>query len=170
MIDADASIGYIPSSILRDLGVGDKKIVLVPFSRLPMPCAGLPISLAKEWAQSSLGFGLLIRCRYSIVAPVSGSMMEHAQCSVLVVIFGRNTLSTFSSWLLVIIVVTRLVMCSRGMRCRLGYRGSSSIRVGGTLGDLRLGLGVATIGGGWGSSRLIHVLFLGGPVASGSMT
>jgi hypothetical protein len=144
--------------------------VLVPFSRLPIPCASLPISLANAWAQSYLCFGLLMRCRYSIVAPVSGSMMEHAQCSVSAVILGWKARSTFSSWLLVSMVVIRLAVCSLGMRCCLGYRGSSSIRVGDTLGDLRRGSGVTTLGGVWVGSRWTCAVFWGGPVGSGSMT
>jgi hypothetical protein len=58
-----------------------------------------------------------------------------------------------------------------GIMCRLGYRGSSSMRVGDTLGDLRRGSGVATLGGGCVRSRLIREVFgTRGPGSSGSMT
>jgi hypothetical protein len=72
-------------------------------------------------------------------------------------------------------VVMRLAVWSRGMRCLVGYRGSCSIRVGDTLGDLRRGLGVAILGGDAVGSLLTCDVLMGGhvglvgPVGSGSM-
>jgi hypothetical protein len=166
------------TSLRRSWGIwewGIKNIVLVPFSRLPIPCASLPNLLANECAHSSLCLGLLMRWWYSIVAPVPGSMMEHAQCSVSVVIRGWKARSTLASWLLLSMVVMRLAVWSRGMRCRLGYRGSCLIRVGDTLGDLRRGSGVVTLGGDGVGSLLTCGVVSGGPVglvgplSSGSM-
>jgi hypothetical protein len=52
------------------------------------------------------------------------------------------------SWLLLSIVVMRFAEWSRGMRCLIGYCGSCSIGVVDTLGELRRGWGVVTLGDG----------------------
>jgi hypothetical protein len=170
MIDAYASVGYVPSSILRDLGVGDKKYCVGPFFAVADALCQSSDFVGKRMGPIVFVFRaldkVLILHRGSRVGVNDGACpMFGVGCN-----FRLECSINISSWLLVSIVVMRLAVCSLGMRWRLGYRGSSSIRVGDTLGDLRRSYGVATLGGGWVGSRLIRVLFLGVPVGSGSMT
>jgi hypothetical protein len=93
-------------------------------------------------------------------------MMEQAQWLVSVIILGWNARSTFISWLLHCIVVTKFVEWSIGMMWRRGYRGWSCSMIA-TLGDVRrvnvgfvgvatfvLCAGVATLGNCGGVATL----------------
>jgi hypothetical protein len=171
MIDAYGSIGYIPSLILRDLRVGDTKYRVGPL-----------FAVADALRQSSYFIGKGIRPivlvfwaldKVPILHRGSRVGVDDGACPMFGV--GCNFRLECSIDIFVMVVGEHRGdeiggVCSLGMRCLLGYRGSSSIRVGDTLGDLRRGSGVATLGGGWVGSRLIRVRFLGGPVGSGSMT
>ena len=129
-------------------------MVLVPFSLLPIPCASQPSSLANERVHDSLCFALLMRCRYSIEAPVMGSMIALANCWV------GTCIAPLSSCCLLLVEY----------RC-VGYWCGGCVSVVPTLGDgagrlkLTLGDGVAlvlpTLGdGAWGIALGVVVVLL----------
>jgi hypothetical protein len=122
--------------------------VFVPLTRLSMPWARRPSSLANERVQSALVCSFFIKCRYSCAKPVSGSMTACAKCGIGLVAAGGKR-GTFGG-----IVATWLALCAR-----VGYRGwlaCARVTLGdgcvGTLGDVGAGtlndVGVGTLGDG----------------------
>jgi hypothetical protein len=162
MINAYVSVHYVSSSILQDLRVGDKE-----------DCVGPLFSVADALGQSSdfVGEGMslivLVFGAFDEVPILHGCScvgVDDGACPMLCI--GCNFRLEGSINIFVVIVGEH-----RGDEVGAVFHWYDvSFRIAWFFLDEGRGSGVATLGGVWGRSRLIRVVFGRGPGSSGLMT
>jgi hypothetical protein len=101
-----------------------KLIVSVPLILPPTPWASRPISLEKECAHSLLYLGCLIKCRYSIDAPVSGLIIMFAHCCIMYRLssVGVTLLALFCRYNFAAVGVTCSTWLASSCVCEMTFR------------------------------------------------